>query len=287
MESPMFERYTEKARRVIFFGRYEASEYGSPVIDTEHLLLGLLREDPSLGRWYPKTNADALRQRIDDQLLKHTKISTSVDMPLSKAAKDVLRRAADEADDLGSRNIGTQHLFLGLIGEKDSLSSQLLLEGGADATAIREYLAEEGGHPKPWSYHRSSVGDHQFRELTGETVEIHGAHWTADYVRDAIQRCRAYNWHWRKRAWKPRDVVISHKDGTCSFDLSLAQDSDHFSQVKEGWKKDHCFVCRWELFESNDEHGLGYSNGRDWLCVECYERFWQDPEASDSLPEIT
>jgi len=44
----MFERYTEKARRVIFFARYEASQFGSPYIETEHLLLGLLREDKQL-----------------------------------------------------------------------------------------------------------------------------------------------------------------------------------------------------------------------------------------------
>ena len=46
----MFERYTEKARRVIFFARYEASQFGSPCIETEHLLLGLLREDKALVR---------------------------------------------------------------------------------------------------------------------------------------------------------------------------------------------------------------------------------------------
>jgi ATP-dependent Clp protease ATP-binding subunit ClpC len=54
----MFERYTEKARRVIFFARYEASQFGSPSIETEHLLLGLLRES----KWLPKLlpRADAL-----------------------------------------------------------------------------------------------------------------------------------------------------------------------------------------------------------------------------------
>ena len=50
----MFERYTEKARRTVFFARYEASQFGSPVIDTEHLLLGLLREDKTVYRWLPK-----------------------------------------------------------------------------------------------------------------------------------------------------------------------------------------------------------------------------------------
>ncbi|MFZ0862910.1 MAG: Clp protease N-terminal domain-containing protein [Candidatus Sulfotelmatobacter sp.] len=47
----MFERYTEIARRVIFFARYEASQFGSPYIETEHLLLGLLREDSRVRQW--------------------------------------------------------------------------------------------------------------------------------------------------------------------------------------------------------------------------------------------
>ena len=65
----MFERYTEKARRVIFFARYEASQFGSPYIETEHLLLGLLREDKALanrflrsqrvGRIHPQADRSA------------------------------------------------------------------------------------------------------------------------------------------------------------------------------------------------------------------------------------
>ena len=58
----MFEKYTEKARRVIFFARYEASQFGSPYIETEHLLLGLIREDKNLtNRFFPKANA-SIRQ---------------------------------------------------------------------------------------------------------------------------------------------------------------------------------------------------------------------------------
>ncbi len=52
----MFERYTEKARRVIFFARYEASQYGSPYIETEHLLLGLLREDKALANRFLRSH---------------------------------------------------------------------------------------------------------------------------------------------------------------------------------------------------------------------------------------
>ena len=61
----MFERYTEKARRVIFFARYEASQFGSPYIETEHLLLGLLREDKQLANRFLRSHAavDSIRKK--------------------------------------------------------------------------------------------------------------------------------------------------------------------------------------------------------------------------------
>ena len=60
----MFERYTEKARRVIFFARYEASQFGSPYIETEHLLLGLLREDKALTNRFLRSHASVESIRI-------------------------------------------------------------------------------------------------------------------------------------------------------------------------------------------------------------------------------
>jgi len=70
-------------------------------------------------------------------------------------------------------------------------------------------------------------------------------------------------------------VVARISDGSISRDLSLAADSTNFRLVAGGWKKDECLICRWELFCSEDdlEHGVGYTNGRDWLCTECYEKF--------------
>ena len=113
----MFERYTEKARRVIFFARYEASAFGSPVIDTEHLLLGLLREDKSVYRWLPKIDLQTIRQRVFELSPKLPSTSTAVDLPLSDAAKRVLKYAADEAERLANRHIETYHLFLALFVE--------------------------------------------------------------------------------------------------------------------------------------------------------------------------
>jgi hypothetical protein len=79
-------------------------------------------------------------------------------------------------------------------------------------------------------------------------------------------------------------------DGSISRDLSLAADSANFRLVAGGWTKDECLICRWELFESkNDpEHSIGYTNGRDWLCTECYDKFWRRPDSfSSPYSEIT
>src|SRR5438477_3941082 len=97
----MFERYTEKARRVIFFARFEASQFGSPYIETEHLLLALLREDKALThRLAPRMSADATRQQIEQHVTVGKPFPTSVDLPLSTESGRVLGYAAEEAERL-------------------------------------------------------------------------------------------------------------------------------------------------------------------------------------------
>lgn len=284
----MFERYTEKARRVIFFARYEASTYGSPWIETEHLLLGLIRESKEILRWAPALNADVVRKRIDDLTPKLPPTSTSVNLPLSNDSQRALKLAADEANRLNHKYIGTEHLFLGLFEVKDCFAGQLLRDGGADAAAMRTKLTDRSQPPQPWAFQRASYRNFGFRAISGETVEIHGSRWNVNYVRDVVALCRSYKWHWHKSIWKPRDIATHRKDGACSFDVGLAKDSKNFILVKNGWNKDHCFVCRWELFQADDEHGTGYTNGHDWLCMECYERFWRNPKFfSSSQSEMT
>src|SRR5258708_21395564 len=109
----MFERYTEKARRVIFFARYEASHYGSPQIETEHLLLALLREEKSVSLWVPKAQPDIIRQRIDAAPETSPAIPPSVDRPLStEAERHPLGLAAGSAHPLANNAIGTLPLLL-------------------------------------------------------------------------------------------------------------------------------------------------------------------------------
>ena len=139
----MFERYTEKARRVIFFARYEASQFGSPYIETEHLLLGLIREDKALANRFLRSHSavDSIRKQIEAHTTIREKVSTSVDLPLSHECKRVLAYAAEEAERLSHKHIGTEHLLLGLLREEKCFAAEILHERGLRLSTIREELA--------------------------------------------------------------------------------------------------------------------------------------------------
>jgi ATP-dependent Clp protease ATP-binding subunit ClpC len=139
----MFERYTEKARRVIFFARYEASQFGSPYIETEHLLLGLLREDKALAnRFLRSHNAlESIRKQIEAHTTVREKVPTSVDLPLSHECKRVLAYGAEEAERLNHKHIGTEHLLLGLLREEKCLAAEILHERGLRLNHVREEIA--------------------------------------------------------------------------------------------------------------------------------------------------
>ena len=139
----MFERYTEKARRVIFFARYEASQFGSPYIETEHLLLGLLREDKALTNRFLRSHAsvESIRKQIEGHTTIREKVSTSVDLPLSNECKRVLAYAAEEAERLSHKHIGTEHLLLGLLREEKCFAAEILHERGLKLMSIREELS--------------------------------------------------------------------------------------------------------------------------------------------------
>ena len=140
----MFEKYTEKARRVIFFARYEASQFGSPYIETEHLLLGLIREDKNLTtRFFPKANATVqdIRRAIEGRTLVREKVSTSVDLPFSEESKRVLNSAVEESERLSHKHIGTEHILLGLLREEKSIAAEILREHGLRPGMIREELS--------------------------------------------------------------------------------------------------------------------------------------------------
>src|ERR1700680_3777936 len=139
----MLERYTEKARRVIFWDRAHASQFGSPCIETKHLLLGLLREDKALANRFLRSSAsvESIRKQIEAHTTLRDKLSTSGDLPLSHECKRILAYAAEEAERLNHRHIGTEHLLLGILREEKCVAAEILHERGLRLNAIREELA--------------------------------------------------------------------------------------------------------------------------------------------------
>jgi ATP-dependent Clp protease ATP-binding subunit ClpC len=151
----MFERYTERARRVLFFARYEASQLGSVSIETEHLLLGLIREGKGLtSRLFSRAHVslDSIRKEIEGRTVFREKVSTSVEIPFSVETKRTLQYAVEEADRLLHNYIGTEHLLLGILHEDRSLAASILVDKGMRLSVVRDdivvLLSERTTAPK-------------------------------------------------------------------------------------------------------------------------------------------
>src|ERR1051326_1439691 len=141
----MFERYTERARRVLFFARYEASQLGSISIETEHLLLGLIREGKGLtSRIFQRSHLslDSIRKEVEGRTVFREKVSTSVEIPFSGETKRVLTFAAEEADRLLHTYIGTEHLLLGILREERSVAASILYEKGMRLASVRDDIVQ-------------------------------------------------------------------------------------------------------------------------------------------------
>ena len=143
----MFEKYDEKARRSIFFARYEAGQFGAPEIESEHLLLGLMRADQGpfnlvLGRSLPD---DEIRAAIVEVVTQHSKTSTSVDLPFTNECKRILAYAAEEAMRLSQNHIGTEHILLGLLREEQCLAAQILRKQGLELKSARTLISTAKG----------------------------------------------------------------------------------------------------------------------------------------------
>jgi ATP-dependent Clp protease ATP-binding subunit ClpC len=138
----MFERYTEKARRIIFFARYEASEFGSPYIEPEHLFLGLFREAREIlvGLGVPENLDRELRIEMKPV---GEKISTSVDLPLSNSGKRVLAYGAEESENLQHKYIAPEHFLIALL-QEDTRVQAILHKAGISLEPLREGIAKQG-----------------------------------------------------------------------------------------------------------------------------------------------
>jgi ATP-dependent Clp protease ATP-binding subunit ClpC len=137
----MVELCDEAARRALFFARFESARLGAPSIETEHLLLALIREPRG------HTKNLLLRLPLSDvrgalERRRSARRGTSVDTPFSAGANQVLSYAFDEADRLGYRHVSPEHLLLGILREKDSLAATVLARHGIQLENAREQVRE-------------------------------------------------------------------------------------------------------------------------------------------------
>ena len=140
----MFERYTDSARRSLFFARYEASKLGSITIEPRHLLLGVLRDDAAV-KALLKVDLDRLRARVAGEVPFKEKVPTSVEIPFEVQTKRALQFAAEEADALKHPHIGSEHLLLGLVREARSGAAIALAEQGVHLGDLRQAVAQLPG----------------------------------------------------------------------------------------------------------------------------------------------
>jgi ATP-dependent Clp protease ATP-binding subunit ClpC len=140
----MFERYTENARRVIFFARYEAAEHGSPYIFPEHLFLGLVRESrTAIASFFGgEEQLERVCARIDGEIQKRDKISGQVDLPLDNGSKRVLAYAAEEAELAEEHWLDSGHLLLGLLREKPGVLQSIPEFAKLDLDRVRASVAQ-------------------------------------------------------------------------------------------------------------------------------------------------
>jgi ATP-dependent Clp protease ATP-binding subunit ClpC len=144
----MFERYTENARRTLFFARFEASQLGSIAIETEHLLLGVGRAAAGpLGQLLADAHCahDAVRQEVAARVAARPPLTKSVEIPFSIETKRTLQYAAEEADSLNHRDIATSHLLMGLLREEKCLAATILGEHGVHLEDVRRVAPEPSG----------------------------------------------------------------------------------------------------------------------------------------------
>ena len=139
----MFERFTERARQVVTLSQEEARLLHHRTIGTEHLLLGLLREEQGLaaqalnasGVWLEPTRAAVAGAHEADS-------ATDGVMPFTPDAKRVLERSLREAVRMSHNYIGTEHLLLGLLREREAIGFRVLIDVGADPEEVRSILLE-------------------------------------------------------------------------------------------------------------------------------------------------
>ena len=147
----MFERFTDRARRVVVLAQEEARMLNHNYIGTEHILLGLIHEGEGVAAKALESlgiSLDAVRQRVEE-IIGEGQQAPSGHIPFTPRVKKVLELSRREASQLGHNYIGTEHILLGLIREGDGVAAQVLVHLGADLNRVRQQVIQLIGGEQP------------------------------------------------------------------------------------------------------------------------------------------
>jgi hypothetical protein len=149
----VFERFTERARQVVVLAQEEARGLNHNYIGTEHLLLGLLRDEDGLPARVLRTRAitaDRARERVAAIVVPGEE-GTEGQIPFTERAKKVLELSLREGLSLGHNHIGTEHILLGMLEESEGVGVRVLVELGADPAALRDEIIRMAPGPRAGS----------------------------------------------------------------------------------------------------------------------------------------
>ena len=141
----MFERFTDRARRVVVLAQEEARMLNHNYIGTEHILLGLIHEGEGVAAKALESlgiSLEAVRSQVEE-IIGQGQQAPSGHIPFTPRAKKVLELSLREALQLGHNYIGTEHLLLGLVRERDGVAAQVLAERGAALDAVRQEVVRQ------------------------------------------------------------------------------------------------------------------------------------------------
>ena len=136
----MFDRFTDRARKVMALARKEAQRFNHDFIGTEHILLGLIQEGSGVAANVLKNlgvEINKIRSEIEKNVQSGPSMVTMGQLPFTPRAKKVLELSMEEANELGHNYIGTEHLLLGLIRENDGVAAQVLVDRGLKLEDVR------------------------------------------------------------------------------------------------------------------------------------------------------
>jgi ATP-dependent Clp protease ATP-binding subunit ClpA len=184
----MFERFTDRARRVVVLAQEEARLLNHDYIGTEHILLGLAREGDGVAARALESleiSLEAVRQQVEE-IIGRGKRAPTGHIPFTPRAKKVLELSLREAHQLGHNYIGTEHILLGLIREGEGVAAQVLVRLGADLNRVRQQVIRLLADRDP-----EAIGPVAVASLAGEDVPlprpVTGGRWVAE-IQNALSK---------------------------------------------------------------------------------------------------